>query len=167
MKALAVDFGVTERSIYYLLRADQSRQADGHVRSELINVRLTVSELRSFDAMLARQGIPSRAEGLRRLIQAANGVFVPDDHMADQLAGLSAALNRAGNNVNQIAQRLNEARRKGQRLPYGRRSEAPIRGLAGLIFEIADQVQELTQRRRAGLQLEITKALEGFADGPQ
>ncbi len=166
VKVLAVDFGVTQRSIYYLLRAAQSRQADGQARSELVNVRLTVDELRTFDAALSRHDISSRADGLRRLIQVANGVFVPDEHMADQLAGLSAALNRTGNNVNQIAQRLNESRRKGQRLPYGQRSEAPVRRLAGLIFEIADQVHEMAQRRRAGLQLEINKALEGFADGP-
>jgi transposase-like protein len=167
VKDLARDYSVTQRAIFYTLKADQSRRLDGRVRSELVNVRLTPKERAEFDAELARCDIPSRADGLRRLIQSANGLFVPDDELSDQMRGLSASLNRAGNNINQIAQRLNEAKRKGQIPPYGNTAHAQVRALAGLVFDIADQVQDMAQRRRSYLSGEVSRILEGFADGPE
>jgi hypothetical protein len=164
---LAREFGVTTRSIFYTLKADQSRKLDARVRSELVNVRLTPKELASFDAVLTRHDIASRAEGLRRLIQASNDLFVPDDELANQMQGLSASLNRTGNNINQIAQRLNEAKRLGKTPPYGNSAHGQVRALAGLIFDIADQVQDMAQRRRSALSGEVAHVLGGFADGPE
>ena len=164
---LAREFGVTTRSIFYTLKADQSRKLDARVRSELVNVRLTPKELARFDAVLTRHDIASRAEGLRRLIQSSNHLFVPDDELANQMQGLSASLNRTGNNINQIAQRLNEAKRQGKTPPYGNSSHAQVRALAGLIFDIADQVQDMAQRRRSALSGEVARVLGGFADGPE
>lgn len=164
---LAREYCVTQRAIFYTLKADQGRQLDCRVRSELVNVRLTPKERAKFDAELARRDIPSRADGLRRLIQSANGLFVPDDELSDQMRGLSASLNRAGNNINQIAQRLNEAKRKGQTPPYGNTAHAQVRALAGLVFDIADQVQDMAQRRRNYISGEVSRILEGFADGPE
>ena len=164
---LAREFGVTTRSIFYTLKADQSRKLDARVRSELVNVRLTPKELASFDAVLTRHEIASRAEGLRRLIYASNDLFVPDDELANQMQGLSASLNRTGNNINQIAQRLNEAKRQGQTPPYGNSAHAQVRALAGLIFDIADQVQDMAQRRRSALSGEVSRVLGGFVDGPE
>lgn len=166
VEVLSREFGVTRRSIYYTLKANQDRLVDGHVRSELVNVRVTKAELQTFDAAILDYGISSRADALRRLIHAANGFFVTDVTLAEELSSLSASLNRAGNNVNQIAQRLNEAKRRGQVPPYNGRSDVQIKALAGLVFDLADQVQEMAQRRRATLSLEIAHALEGFADGP-
>ncbi|MEG3662156.1 hypothetical protein [Celeribacter halophilus] len=164
---LAREFGVTPRSIFYTLKADQSRKLDARVRSELVNVRLTPKELAGFDAVLTRHDITSRAEGLRRLIHASNDLFVPDDELANQMQGLSASLNRTGNNINQIAQRLNEAKRQGKTPPYGNSANAQVRALAGLIFDIADQVQDMAQRRRSALSGEVARVLGGFADGSE
>jgi transposase-like protein len=164
---LAREFGVTTRSIFYTLKADQSRKLDARVRSELVNVRLTPKELAGFDAVLTRYDIASRAEGLRRLVHASNDLFVPDDEQANQMQGLSASLNRTGNNINQIAQRLNEAKRQGKTPPYGNSAHAQVRALAGLIFDIADQVQDMAQRRRSALSGEVARVLGGFVDGPE
>ncbi|MFV1577476.1 hypothetical protein VWZ87_12360 [Phaeobacter sp. JH20_37] len=164
---LAREFGVTTRSIFYTLKADQSRKLDARVRSELVNVRLTPKELASFDAVLTRHDINSRAEGLRRLIHASNDLFVPDDELANQMQGLSASLNRTGNNINQIAQRLNEAKRQGKTPTYGNSAHGQVRALARLIFDIADQVQDMAQRRRSALSGEVARVLGGFADGPE
>ena len=164
---LAREFGVTTRSIFYTLKADQSRKLDARVRSELVNVRLTPKELASFDAVLTRHDITSRAEGLRRLIHASNDLFVPDDELANQMQGLSASLNRTGNNINQIAQRLNEAKRQGRTPPYGNSAHGHVRALAGLIFDIADQVQDMAQRRRSALSGEVARVLGGLADGSE
>jgi transposase-like protein len=164
---LAQEFGVTPRTIYYTLQTDRSRQIDGRVRTEVVNVRLTAQELSRFDAVLARREITSRAEALRRLIHAASDLFVPDDDLAFEMRGLSAALNRAGNNVNQIAQRLNEAKRRGKTPPYGDSAHAQVRALGSLVFDIADQVQEMAERRRGALSAEVAKVLEGAIDGPE
>ena len=75
---------------------------------------------------------------------------------------MSAALNRVGNNVNQIARRLNEAKLKGERLPYTPASHAEISDLAMLVFDLADQIQEMFRARRRVLDLEVTKALAGL-----
>lgn len=162
---LARDYGVTSRAIFYTLRSDQSRKLDGRVRSKVINVRLTPAEVDAFDMILSRHDINGRAEGLRRLIQAANDMFVPDDYLADQMRGLSASLNRAGNNINQIAQRLNEAKRAGKTPPYGNSAHAQVRALGQLIFDIGDQVQDMAQRRRSALSARVTAALQGDGDG--
>lgn len=167
VEELAVTYGVSRRSIYYALRSETERRRDSGRRSRQINVALSDEEFRRFEAVLSRHDIANRSEALRRLIQIASDLFVPDDELAEQLHALSAALNRTGNNVNQIAQRLNEAKRKGQRPPYGRSSEDQIRALAGLVFEVADQVQEMAIARRSALSLEIAPVLEGLADGPQ
>lgn len=47
--------------------------------------------------------------------------------------------------------------------PYTAASHAEIRGLAGLVFDMADQVQELFRARRRALDLEVTEVLRGLA----
>ena len=100
---------------------------------------------------------------MRCLMLAADDLLRPDEDMTDELRGLSAALNRVGNNVNQVARRLNEAKLKGERLPYTSGSHAEIRDLAVFVFDMADQIQEMSRARRRELDLEVTKALAGLA----
>ncbi len=63
---------------------------------------------------------------MRCLMLAADDLLRPDEGMTDELKGMSAALNRVGNNVNQVARRLNEAKLKGERLPYTPASHAEM-----------------------------------------
>jgi hypothetical protein len=65
--------------------------------------------------------------------------------------------------VNQIARRLNEAKVRGERLSYPASSHRDVRALAGLVFDLADQVQEMSRARRSLLDLEISSALAGLA----
>ena len=89
--------------------------------------------------MLAEAGIESRAEGLRRLIQAAGGVFVPDAQMAAEMARYRASLHEVGNGVAQIAKQMTRANRMGQVAVGGTSAEftelrlAQMRGLARFI----------------------------------
>ena len=96
---------------------------------------------------------------------AADDILRPDESTAEELRSMSAALNRVGNNVNQVARRLNEAKLRGEPLPYTAASHAEIRDLAGLVFDMADQIQEMSRARRAVLELEISAALEGLVEG--
>ncbi|MCB1314044.1 MAG: helix-turn-helix domain-containing protein, partial [Sedimentitalea sp.] len=79
---LAGRFGVTARAVRYTLKADADRQRDAAVATAAVTVKLTPEELAALDEALAAAGIETRTEGLRRLIQAAGGTFVPDARLA-------------------------------------------------------------------------------------
>ena len=72
---MAERFEVTSRAVRYVLKADAERQTDAAIPVSAISVKVTAAELAALDEVLAKAGIESRAEGLRRLIQAAGGVF--------------------------------------------------------------------------------------------
>ena len=132
-------------------------------------MKVTAAELEALDAVLAEAGIESRAEGLRRLIQAAGGVFVPDAQMADEMARYRASLHEVGNGVAQIAKQMTKANQQGQVADGGTRAEftelrlAQMRGLARFILDSADEIDLLLRRRRDAMQLEATAALREFA----
>lgn len=160
---LATRYGVSLKSVYNAANHAADRQTANGSRPKVIGVRVSPKELQRFDAALARHGVVYRSDALRCLILAADDILRPDEGMTDELRGLSAALNRVGNNVNQVARRLNEAKIKGERLPYTAASHAEIRDLAVLVFDMADQIQEMFRGRRRVLDLEVTKALVGLA----
>jgi hypothetical protein len=111
---LAERFGVSPRAIQYTLKADAERQTDAAIPVSAVSVKVTAAELEALDAVLAAAGVESRAEGLRRLIQAAGGVFVPDAQMAAEMARYRASLHEVGNGVAQIAKQMTKANRLGQ-----------------------------------------------------
>jgi transposase-like protein len=160
---LASRYGVSLKSVYNAANHAADRQTANSSRPKVIGVRVSPRELQRFDAALARHGVAHRSDALRCLILATDDILRPDDAMTEELRALSAALNRVGNNVNQVARRLNEAKLKGERLPYTPASHAEIRDLAMLVFEMADQIQEMFRARRRVLDLEVTKALAGLA----
>lgn len=164
VQQLARDYDVTSRTIYYAIRREQDRRRDGGTRTAYVSATVTDDELASFDAMLKRHGVRSRSDGLRRLIQIADDLFVPDPDMGDALHGVSASLNRIGNNVSQIAKRMNEANVKGVRPPFPDQSYEQMRSLAGFVFEMGDQVQQMVERRRAGLAVRVSATLKELAD---
>jgi hypothetical protein len=160
---LATRYGVSLKSVYNAANHAADRQTANGSRPKVIGVRVSPKELQRFDAALARHGVVHRSDALRCLILAADDILRPDEGMSDELRNLSAALNRVGNNVNQVARRLNEAKIKGERLPYTSASHAEIRDLAVLVFDMADQIQEMSRARRRALDLEVTKALADLA----
>ena len=143
--------------------ARTERQAANASRSRVIGIRVSARDLRGFDAVLGRRGIAHRSDAMRRLMLAADNILRPDEVMTEELRTMSAALNRVGNNVNQVARRLNEAKVRGELPPYTAASHAEIRELAGLVFDMADQIQQLFRARRRALDLDVTKALAGLA----
>ena len=162
---LAVRFEVTPRAVQYTLRQAAQGRRDSGIRTETMSVTLTPAEMAGFDAVLAAHGIDTRSDGMRRLVQGAAGLFQPDAHLADELSGFRAALNRVGNNVTQIAKRMNEANIKGQRPPFSGDDLAQMRSLAGFVLDFADQVDLLARRRVEGVTLTAGHALSELADG--
>lgn len=166
---LAERFGVSPRAIQYTLKADRERQADTAVATAAVTVKLTPEELEALDAVLVSAGIETRTEGLRRLIQAAGGTFVPDAQLAAQMARYRASLHEVGNGVVQIAKQMVKANRIGQGAGGGTSAEfselrlAQIRGLARFVLDAADEIDLLLRRRRSAMQLQATAALREFA----
>ena len=164
---LATRFGVTSRAVRYVLKADAERQSDAAIPVSAVSVKVTTAELAALDAVLAAAGIESRAEGLRRLIQAAGAVFVPDAQMAAEMARYRASLHEVGNGVAQIAKQMTQANQMGQGQGAGPEFTelrlAQMRGLARFILDSADEIDLLLRRRRDAMQLEATAALREFA----
>jgi DNA-binding PucR family transcriptional regulator len=166
---LAERFGVSVRAIQYTLKADAERQTDAAIPVSAVSVKVTAAELEALDAVLATAGIESRAEGLRRLIQAAGGVFVPDAQMAAEMARYRASLHEVGNGVAQIVKQMTRANRMGQGAEGSTSAEftelrlAQMRGLARFILDSADEIDLLLRRRRDAMQLQATAALREFA----
>ncbi len=162
---LAERFGVTSRAVRYVLKANAERQKDAAIPVSAISVKVTADELAALDVVLASAGIESRAEGLRRLIQAAGGVFVPDAQMAAEMARYQATLHELGNGVVQIAKQMMQANRIGQGAgtEFTELRLAQMRGLARFILDSADEIDLLVRRRRDTMQLEATSALREFA----
>ncbi len=161
--AISAALKVTPKTVYNVLSRGRSAVSANDSRTRVLTLRVTDRDLRGFDAALARRGIVHRSDAMRCLMLAADDLLRPDEGMTDELRNLSAALNRVGNNVNQVARRLNEAKLKGERLPYTSARHAEIRDLAVLVFDMADQIQEMFRARRRVLDLEVTKALAGLA----
>ncbi|MRU17114.1 transposase [Roseovarius sp. A21] len=164
VSTLAKRFEVTPRATQYTLRKAEQGRRDSGIRTEAMSVTLTPEEMSAFDAVLAKNGIETRSDGMRRLVQGAAGLFQPDVHLADELAGFRAALNQVGNNVTQIAKRMNEANLKGQRPPFTGDDLAQMRQLAGFVLDFADQVDLLARRRVEGISMTAGDALKELAD---
>lgn len=163
VSAISASLKVSPKTVYNVLSRGRSAVSANDSRTRVLTLRVTDRDLRGFDAALARRGIVHRSDAMRCLMLAADDLLRPDAGMTDELRNLSAALNRVGNNVNQVARRLNEAKLKGERLPYTSARHAEIRDLAVLVFDMADQIQEMFRARRRVLDLEVTKALAGLA----
>ncbi|MEL6515560.1 MAG: transposase [Pseudomonadota bacterium] len=161
---LADRFGVTGRAIRYVLTAHENRQRDAAIPTAAVTVKLTPEELEALDVVLATAGIETRTEGLRRLIQAAGGTFVPDVHLAAEMARYRVSLQEVGNGVTQLTKRMAEANRTGQgAAEFSDLRLAQMRGLARFILDSADEIDLLVRRRRDAMQLEATAALREFA----
>ncbi|MGR3512142.1 MAG: transposase [Paracoccaceae bacterium] len=162
---LAARFEVTARAIRYVVAADAERKKDTAVATAAVSVKLTPEELAALDELLASAGIDTRTEGLRRLIQAAGGTFVPDVHLAAEMARYRTALHEVGNGVVQIAKQIMHANRAGQGAgpEFSELRLAQMRGLARFILDAADEIDLLVRRRRDAMQLDATAALREFA----
>jgi len=162
---LAKRFEVTPRTVQYTVKSDAERQRDTAVPVLAVSVKVTPDEMAAFDAVLASAGIETRSEGLRRLMQAAGGIFVADAQLAAEMARYRASLNEVGNGVAQIAKQMQKANRAGQVSgpEFSELRLAQMRSLARFILDSADEIDLLVRRRRDAMQLDATAALREFA----
>lgn len=164
---LAQRFGVTRRTIDYTIKREKDRRRDTGIRTSAASVTVTPDEMKAFDTELAKHGFDSRADGLRALMQATNGIFVPDECLSSELSSYRAALNRVGNNITQIARRMNEAKKRGMTAPWSNEQYEEIRALAGTILEMGDQIDLLVRRRSSVMAVTVDNVLREFARGTE
>ena len=100
-------------------------------------------------------------------MQASGGIFVPDDQLSGELSSFRGALNRVGNNITQIARRMNEAKKRGMPAPWSDRQYEEIRLLAGMILEMGDQIDLLVRRRNSVVAVTVDDVLREFALGTE
>lgn len=160
---LAARFGVSRRTVE---RASAQARSGGPVAQptgRTLGVWVSVEELRAFDAAIAPLEL-SRSDAVRRMLRAASGFYADDDARLAAVQELSAAVNRVGNNVNQIARACNEARLMGQPLPYTSQDHAELRDALRIVFAAADQMQRLAQGRREQGVAALARALQADGD---
>ena len=143
-QVLAREYGVTVRTV--------------------IVCRVSPADLAQFDAKLKEAGIRNRSEALRNVIRNTNGMAMPDAELAEALTGMKGALNKVGNNVVQIAKRMNEARNMGRPVPFKEADLIEVRHLAGFILDFADQADLMARGRSATLELKISDELKRMAE---
>ena len=80
--------------------------------------------------------------------------------MAEARHAMKGAFNRVGKNVSQIARRMNDAKNRGQALPFSEADHVEIRHLARMVLDIADEVALMADGRRSTLDLKISDELQ-------
>lgn len=161
---LAREYGVTVRTIYRCAETMRQIREERDSRTETVVCRVSPADLAMFDAKLKAAGIRNRSEALRNVIRNTNGMAMPDADLVEALTGMKGALNKVGNNVTQIAKRMNEAKQRGQPLPFADEDLTAIRHLAGQVLSFADQVWSMAEGRRENLDLKISEELRQLAE---
>lgn len=154
-QALAGRFGVTPQTISATVRHAQDKALALDTTSRVLSLRVSDKDMQSFDAALARLGL-GRSKAMKRMMRAVSGLLALDDESTEGLNQLSAAVNRMGGNVNQIAKACNEARLRGEPLPYTAQSHAELREAAALMFNVSTQVRALARGRRAQIDVVLS-----------
>lgn len=103
-----------------MAKGGRPRKGERERRSDHLNVRLTIVERAQLDAEARRFGLPVSSYA-RRLIGKRRSV---EHHRAPTVSGAAiTALNRVGNNLNQLARHANT---KGDLKPIARRLDQAL-----------------------------------------
>lgn len=139
-------------------------QIESGSRTEVIVCRFSPADLALLDAKLKEAGVRNRSEALRNVIRNTTGMAMPDAELAEALLSMKGALNKAGNNVVQIAKRMNEANNRGQPVTFAQRDLMEVRHLARFVLDFADQADLMARGRSATLDLQISDGLRRMAE---
>jgi len=163
-QVLAREYGVTVRTVYRCAQVMRDIQTESGSRTEVIVCRVSPADLALFDAKLKEVGVRNRSEALRNVIRNTTGIAMPDAELAEALTGMKGALNKVGNNVVQIAKRMNEANNRGQPVTFAEGDLMEVRHLARFVLDFADQADLMARGRSATLELQISDELRRMAE---
>lgn len=163
-EVLAREYGVTVRTVYRCAQFIRQIQTERGSRTETVVCRVSPADLARFDERLKKAGVRNRSEALRNVIRNVGGMATPDAELAEALHAMKGALNRVGNNVSQIARRMNDAKNRGHPLPFSETDHMEIRHLAGMVLDFADDIALMADGRRSTLELKISNELRKLAE---
>ena len=163
-EVLAREYGVTVRTVYRCSQFMREIQIERGSRTETVVCRVSPADLALFDEKLKKAGVRNRSEALRNVIRNVGGMATPDAELAEALTAMTGALNRVGNTVSQIAKRMNDAKNRGQALPFSETDHAEIRHLARMMLDFADGVALMADGRSSSLELKISDELKRMAE---
>lgn len=163
-EVLAREYGVTVRTVYRCAQFMRQIQIERGSKTETVVCRVSPADLAVFDKKLKEMGVRNRSEALRNVIRNVGGIAAPDAELAEALHAMKAALNGVGNNVSQIAKRMNDAKNRGQSLSFSETDHAEIRHLAGMVLDFAHEVALMADGRRSTLELKISDELNKLAE---
>ncbi|MBP1807672.1 plasmid mobilization protein [Rubellimicrobium aerolatum] len=163
-KDLAARFGVSRQTIHAVVRELRDAPSFQGRGTSVLGLRVTDQEARDFEAAVGRLGL-SKTEALRRLMRSAVPLLAPDDEVAARLKQLGAEINRVGGNLNQLSRACNEARLRGEPLPYTAQSHAEVRAAIAVVFEAVAQVGQLARGQRRQLDLVVAGVLQDEGGG--
>ncbi len=155
---LAARFGVSRQTVHATVRSWRDAPAVMDAGTQVVGVRVSQRRMQAFEAGIAQYGL-TKSEALKRLMDATTTVLVPNQDVAEQLRRLGAEVNRIGGNLNQVSRACNEARQKGQKLPYTAQSHAEVRAAIRVVFEVAAQVGQMARGQRGQLDVAVAAAL--------
>ena len=137
-----------------------SSTSSGCRATNRLRIRVSPADLALFDKKLKEAGGRNWSEALRNVIRNVGGMAAPDAALAEALNAMKGALNKVANNVSRIAKRRNDAKNRGQSLPFSETDHAEIRHLAGMVLDFADEVALMADGRRSSLELKISDELK-------
>ncbi len=167
---LAARFGVSRQTVHATVRSWRDAPAVMDAGTQVVGVRVSRRRLQAFEAAIAQHGL-TKTEALKRLMFAAGTLLAPDPESAERLRRLGAEVNRVGLTLNQLSRACNEARLKGQPIPYTATSHAEVRAAVELVVEAVGQVSQMARGRRGQLDGAVAAALRtetepGTGTGP-
>ncbi len=155
---LAARFGVSRQTVHATVRSWRDAPAVQDAGTQVVGVRVSRRRLEAFEAAIVRYGL-TKSEALKRLMDAAGTLLAPDPDVAQHLQRLSAEVNRIGGNLNQLSRACNEARQKGQRIPYTAQSHTEVRAAIKVVFDAMAQVGQMARGQRGHLDEAVEAAL--------
>lgn len=158
---VARQFGVDLSTVRRVREAPMSAPAGEGTSKQVVAARLSVDEIRAFDAATGRFGYRSRSDALRALARSAAGMVEFSREENAGLDELTRELNKIGVNVNQLARAANSGR-----LPAGGRQLDVLSDLRREVSQLRAFMLDLTaERRRRGMKLFEQYARAERSDG--
>lgn len=155
---LAARFGVSRQTVHATVRSYHDAPAVMDAGTRVVGVRVSPRRMQAFEAAIAQYGL-TKSEALKRLMDAATTVLVPDQDVAERLQRLAGEVSRVGGNLNQISRACNEARLRGDRIPYTEQSHAEVRAAVEVVFKAVGQISQMARGQRGQLDVAVAAAL--------
>lgn len=164
-KELAQRYGVSDQTIRNVVRSVTGERETAKTKSIIVSARVPLPDVRAFDAALARLKVKDRSTALRAFIRWPGGFFHAQEEGDATIRAMILELTRHGNNLNQIARRLNDPRLMPEERGLKAAEKAGLRELHEAIGHATATLRTLAGDRARRGDLAFQLSLTGRANG--